>query len=527
MKLKLGTRIGIGYGVVITALVLVLAIAFLAFETAHRETMLIRNRLSPSIEATNNLILALERMENTEFLLFVPGLDRKLLYQHYDSAEKDFRRWYLQLEVHAEAPEGRELVAQIGHDFGAFRQSNRQLRELLGAGKVEEARHLNANESLTLANSLRDSARSFRDMNLRAVQKAQDREISVMRLAENLAVLVALFAVALSGLIWWRTSRAIVSPLQALQNATSQIAEGKFVTSRHPESPRTMEIATLEANFNRMSQRLQTAAQQLLEANSTLEAQVADRTLALRESNEVLQRSLEELRTLDKLKSDFMAVMSHELLTPINFITGFGSALEDQVLGPLAPEQERAIRRIMEGAQRLTRMVRNVLDYTKLESGELTILAGTIDYEELLRRVAAVIRPQAEARHQQFEVNLATPLQTVWADSERVEQVLIELLDNALKFTADGGRIRLSAWNSDDGVVTEVSDTGIGISQSALPHLFKAFSQGDSSSTRAYGGMGLGLAIVSNLVMRMGGTLTVQSALAQGSTFRFTLPRAQ
>jgi signal transduction histidine kinase len=527
MRLRLGTRIGIGYGVVIGALLTVLAIALVAFETARHETVLIRDRLSPSIAATNNLILSLERMENTEFLYFVPGFDLSALLTRYDEAEKDFRRWFVEIEVHAETPQGRELVAQIGHDFGAFRQTDQRMRELLRAGRTAEARDLNAGESLTLANSLRDSARAFRDLNLQAVQAGQAREISVMRVAESLAVLGAILAVLLAASFWWRTSRTIVSPLIALQHATTRIAEGKFVTSRHPQSGRTLEIAALEANFNHMSQRLQTGAQQLLDANSTLEAQVAERTQALREANAVLQASLEELRTLDKLKSDFMAVMSHELLTPINFITGFGSALEDEVMGPLNPEQERAIQRMMEGAQRLTRMVRNVLDYTKLESGSLAFIPTSVDYSELLNKIALAFKPQVDASHKHFELKVATPLPPVWADPDRLVQVLTELLDNAVKFTAEGGRIRLSAWSEADRVVTEVSDTGIGISPEALPKLFQAFSQGDSTSTRAYGGMGLGLAIAEGLVTQMGGTLSAQSSLAQGSSFRFTLPRAR
>ncbi len=524
--MRLGTRIGIGYGVVIAALLVVLALAYIAFETTRRESVLIRDRLSPSIEATNNLILALERMEITEFLFFVPGLEVETLLKRYDEAQQDFERWFVEVEVHAETPQGRALVAQIGQDFGAFRQTDRRMRALIRAGKLDEARTLNAGESLTVANSLRDAARAFRDLNLRAVQQAQAQEIAVMHMAETLALLVTVLAILLAGAIWWRTSRSIVPPLLSLQSATSRLAKGEFATSHHPDSENTAEIATLEANFNHMSQQLQTTAQQLLETNSTLEAQVAERTQALQEANQVLQVSLEELRTLDKLKSDFMAVMSHELLTPINFITGFGSALEDEVLGPLNAEQKRAVSRMMEGAQRLTRLVRNVLDYTKLESGSLTILPAAVDYDELLRRVVEALKPQTEASHQQLELSMPPALPPVWADPDRLEQVLQELLDNAMKFTAAGGKIRLAVTVEPEDVVTQVSDTGIGMAPEALPNLFKPFVQGDSSSTRAYGGMGLGLPIVSTLITAMGGKLGVQSALGQGSTFRFTLPRA-
>lgn len=526
MRLKLGTRIGIGYGVVIAALMIVLGIAFYAFETARHETDRIRTQLTPSIEATNNLLLALEAIENAEFMYFLTGQDLAHWMRQTDRAHQDFNRWLVKIDDYSHSPEGQELVASIGQHYGAFRHMDLQIRELLRQGRTQEARDLNIRDSLELAQQVRDVARAFRNLNLQRIQAAQAREVQMLATSEVLAVTVSALAILLAGVFWWRTSRAIVGPLRALQEASAQIAEGHFVVSRHPASERTIEIARLERDFNHMAERRREMAHELLEANSTLEAQVAERTRELERANAELQRSLTELRTLDKLKSDFMAVMSHELLTPINFITGFGSSLEDGVMGPMNPEQERAVKRMLDGAYRLTRMLRNVLDFTNLQAGALSIFPEAMDHEALLRGVLEHFQPQLEVKRLGCALDVQSPLPSVWADPNRVEQVLYELLDNAVKFTSEGGKVRIAVCATEDAVLTEIQDTGVGIAPEALPKLFDGFMQADSSSTRSYGGMGLGLALAKHLVTRMGGTLTVQSQLGQGSTFRFTLPLA-
>lgn len=526
MRLKLGTRIGIGYGVVIAALMAVLAIAFYAFETARHETDRIRNLLSPSIKATNNLLLALEEIENAEFMYFLPGQDLDRWMQHTDRAHEEFKRWLVKIDDYSYVPEGQELVASIGQNYGAFRHMDLRIRELLRQGRTQEALELNIGDSVELAQQVRIPARAFRDLNLQRIQTAQAQELQMLATSEALAVAVSALAILLAGLIWWRTSRAIVGPLRTLQEAIAQIAEGHFVVSHHPASEQTTEIARLERDFNRMAERRREMAHQLLEANSTLETQVAERTQELERANAELQRSLTELRTLDKLKSDFMAVMSHELLTPINFITGFGSSLEDGVMGPLTPDQERAVKRMLDGAYRLTRMVRNVLDFTNLQSGALSIFPQDLDYEALVKGVMEHFKPQLELKRLGSTLDIQPPLPSVHADPNRVEQVLYELLDNAVKFTSEGGKVRITVRMTEAAVLTEISDTGVGIAPEAIPKLFRGFMQADSSSTRSFGGMGLGLALVKHLVTRMGGTVTVHSQLGQGSTFRFTLPLA-
>jgi signal transduction histidine kinase len=232
-----------------------------------------------------------------------------------------------------------------------------------------------------------------------------------------------------------------------------------------------------------------------------------------------------ELQTLDQLKSQFMAVMSHELLTPINFIVGFGSALEDELLGPLNDKQHETMGKMLAGAERLTRMVRNTLEYSQLQAGKLEYLPQTIDYAEVLQNVRDGLADRLAKRGQTLDVTLPDGPVDLWADPDRARQILDELLDNASKFSPDGARLRLCVTVGDDVVTTEIADSGVGIPENALPHLFTPFYQVDFSRTREHGGMGLGLAIAYHLVARMGGSMLVSSEPGAGTTITFTLPR--
>jgi two-component system sensor histidine kinase ChiS len=276
-----------------------------------------------------------------------------------------------------------------------------------------------------------------------------------------------------------------------------------------------------------MSDRLREATERLRQTNASLESQVAERTQALRSANTQLQTLIEELKTLDQLKSNFMSIMSHELLTPINFIVGFGSALEDELMGPLNEQQLETVGKMLAGAERLTRMVRNTLEYTQLEAGKLSILPEAIDYRDLVERFTGRVEPMLAERKQTLTMNLPDEIPAIWADPDRVEQVLYEVIDNASKFSPEGAGVRLTVVVVDDLVSTEVADTGAGIPEEALPKLFLPFFQADFTSTRHHGGMGLGLAIAYNLIVKLGGSMVVESVPEQGTRVRFQLPVAR
>ncbi|MFP5504100.1 MAG: sensor histidine kinase, partial [Candidatus Sericytochromatia bacterium] len=236
---------------------------------------------------------------------------------------------------------------------------------------------------------------------------------------------------------------------------------------------------------------------------------------------------VDELKKLDQLKSAFLDTISHELRTPINFITGFGSLLEDGAYGELPDPAQEAVTKIMGGADRLLHLVDDLLDQTKIERGHLDIQAGSFDYIQLLRRLEADMLPLVMASEHQLAVRLPRTLPPMTGDADRVHQVLRNLLSHAIKFTPAGGRIGLTVKREGDSVITEVSDTGIGIPAEASARIFDRFYQVDHSRTRTYGGTGLGLAIVKGLIEAMGGTIEVDSVPGKGSTFRFALPLQQ
>lgn len=517
--LRLSTRIGIGYGVAVTMLLLALGIGLITFEVVRDDAERLSQRLIPSITSANGLMLALEQMENSEFMYLLPNQDVAQWTQRFDVQARRFKADYITVEKIADQPEELALVARIGQQFGAFSSVSQRIREAIARRQIQQAIRLNTTESVDEADRLRQSINQLRNLDLASINQAQFHEGWIVGLAEMLVAFAALLGVFLAGLQWRQTTYTIVDPLLALRRGTDAVAQGNFVDVQHPAFARTYELQALQQGFNSMSERLGAIT-------SNLEGLVSERTLALEKSNRQLVKALAELKTLDQMKTDLMNVVSHELLTPINFILAYGSSLEDGVLGELTAPQRQAVSRMNIGAQRLTRMVRNILDFTTLEKGNLEVHPESVDYSVVLREAVEAYRTLAESKQQRFQFS-DPGLLMVFADPHRLVQIVQELLDNAVKFTPEGGRIALRVSQSPDIVTTEISDTGIGIPVDKLPTLFHPFQQLDLSTTRQYGGLGMGLAIVHQLIQEMGGEISIESKLGRGTTVRFKIPRAQ
>jgi signal transduction histidine kinase len=262
----------------------------------------------------------------------------------------------------------------------------------------------------------------------------------------------------------------------------------------------------------------------LEESHSALERVVEQRTAQLRQANAELVNMVEELQQLDNLKASFLDTISHELRTPINFITGFGSLLADGAYGDLPPQSQDAVDKILEGAERLIHLVDDLLDQSKMERGHLRIQPERFDYRALVGQIALEFEPIMQEKGLFFELDLPVDLPQPFADPDRVHQVLRNLLSNAQKFTPTHGSVRLGVRVEGRRLITEVQDTGIGIPVDAQQRIFERFYQVDGTRTRNYGGTGLGLAIVKGLVEAMGGGIDVASKPGQGATFRFTMP---
>ncbi len=263
-----------------------------------------------------------------------------------------------------------------------------------------------------------------------------------------------------------------------------------------------------------------------LEEPPVLIAIIQDITERLAAERELALRSAElvKARELDQLKNDFVNSVSHDLRTPLTTIAGFAEFLEDGVLGPLTADQQGAVAQIQEGTARLGRLVDDLLDFARIEAGTFQISTQEANLAQVVGAVARSLQPQLEERGLSLAISGSSEHVPVNVDVRRIEQVLFNLLGNAVKFTPAPGRIAIRFGSEGAAARVEVSDTGAGIESRHLPHLFERFYQAESGIARPAGGVGLGLAIAKALVAAHGGEIGVSSEIGRGSTFWFTLP---
>jgi signal transduction histidine kinase len=260
--------------------------------------------------------------------------------------------------------------------------------------------------------------------------------------------------------------------------------------------------------------------------------------------NEALNASRDELDQVDQLKSTFLATVSHELRTPLTSIIGYAEMLEGAAAGPLRDEQAAFVRTIRGKANQLLALISSLLDLGRLEAKSLELEREAVDPRALLSDVGSTIVPNANRRNVSLDIRVADGTPKIWGDPVRIRQILLNLADNAVKFTDEGGEVAIGAApgnlaaqvdsglgaaffaSSRRAVVLTVRDTGMGIAKENVARIFDAFYQVDGGTTRAHGGAGLGLSIVKQLVGIHDGEIEVTSALGEGTLFTVKLPAA-
>jgi PAS domain S-box-containing protein len=239
-----------------------------------------------------------------------------------------------------------------------------------------------------------------------------------------------------------------------------------------------------------------------------------------------LVAAYDRLREHDRLKSAFVTNISHELRTPLNVIIGLCQLLERDRQLPLAPLQSEAVTRMERNARSLLELVNELLDYSRLEAGRAALHLESIDVEKVVRAIIEDYTAETGGKRLELRMEVSPELGHVMTDRHKLQQVLSNLVGNAIKFTSDG-YVKISAAPLDaERWYIEVSDTGIGISSEALTYIFDEFRQVDDRLARSYGGTGLGLAITRKIVELLEGEITVESEPQAGSRFRITWPRA-
>jgi signal transduction histidine kinase len=234
-------------------------------------------------------------------------------------------------------------------------------------------------------------------------------------------------------------------------------------------------------------------------------------------------RAVQELERANRVKSEFVATMSHELRTPLNVIIGYHDLLLADVFGPLTPEQTEPLRRAEHNARQLLDMINATLDLSRLDANRLPVNVEEVGVAELLHDVQQAVRAMPVHAGVALDWEVANELPRLLTDSTKLAMVLKNVIGNALKFT-EHGTVAVAAAGRDGGVEFRVADSGIGIAPAARELIFEPFRQADQSITRRYGGVGLGLYIVRRLVEVLGGTVTVDSEIGRGSTFRIWVP---
>jgi len=273
---------------------------------------------------------------------------------------------------------------------------------------------------------------------------------------------------------------------------------------------------------------LERALEELRTINRELDQRVEERTRDLAEANEQLQEANDRLKELDRLKSRFLSMVSHDLRTPLSAILGFAEMLEAGIYGSLAEEQQGAVERIIANAGRQLSLINDLLDQARIEAGELSLEIQSFVVADLIDDLVAGVSTLAQSKGLELAYHIDDDVPaTLSGDPQRLYQILSNLVGNAIKFTEEG-TVQVHVYRPDeDHWALQVSDTGPGIPEEAQAYIFDPFRQVDGSITREHGGVGLGLSIVRQLTTLMKGQITLKSEVGRGSTFTVVLPLDQ
>jgi len=326
------------------------------------------------------------------------------------------------------------------------------------------------------------------------------------------------------GAFWaiWGLTHRIFAGLERLSRAAEDIG----APGERPGLPAEAdELARLEGALAEMSARVEQARREGEALNRSLTAKVRQRTEELRQKNLALAFQNEKVIEADRMKSAFFASVSHELRTPLNAILALTDMLRDEVAGPLNEEQRKHVAMVHSSGENLLNLINEVLDLARIEAGRMEVRAESVAIIDRLTTAVEELRPLAESKGLGLSVEADGAGRVVRVDSDKVRQVLINLLGNAIKFTEQGAiRVRLQLIEAERLLSVEVEDTGPGIAPEHHQQIFLEFHRLETQGVRSPRGTGLGLAVSRQMVNLMGGDIWVDSMVGRGSRFAFVIP---
>jgi len=322
--------------------------------------------------------------------------------------------------------------------------------------------------------------------------------------------------------------RQVLSRLAHLSQSVTSIGTSGDLSARVSMTGKD-ELSNLGSTINGMLAALEEARHMLQEKNEQLDAQneeLQSQTEELLTQQQELIEKTGEVERANRLKSEFLANMSHGLRTPLNVIIGFSELMRDEVPGKINDEQRQCLSDILTSSRHLLNLINEVLDLSKVESGTTKLNLTNLSLTEVIESLTRTMLPVLAPRQHSLDVEVEEGLPLVHADKAKVNEVLLNLLSNATKFTPDGGRLKIEAVREDNWCQVSVIDNGIGIKKEDQERIFEPFYQLDNSLTRERTGTGLGLALVKQIIEKHGGQIWVESEYGRGSRFTFTLPLA-
>ncbi|MEM6399335.1 MAG: ATP-binding protein [Cyanobacteria bacterium P01_D01_bin.116] len=315
-------------------------------------------------------------------------------------------------------------------------------------------------------------------------------------------ILLCMLALLIAIIIGIITARRITQPISHLNQAAKNLTEGKWEGAQIIQGSRIDEVSQLANSFNNMAHKLQDSFNILEEKNQTL-------------------------KRLDKLKDEFLANTSHELRTPLNGMIGIAESMIDGATGEITSLQQKNLLMISDSGHRLLELVNDILDFAKLKNQTIELQFKAVGIHSLVDVVLAFSQSLVAKKDLQLINSIPDNLPLAYADEHRLEQIFYNIIGNSIKFT-ESGKVEIFAEvvteNNQEQLTITVSDTGIGIPPEKHEKIFESFEQADGSTSREYGGTGLGLAVTKQLVELHGGKIWVESEVGQGSSFSFTLP---
>jgi len=381
------------------------------------------------------------------------------------------------------------LLGRIQEEYNRFIQNMSDAIAMIAKDRVAEARELQRTQATPLADRLERLTNELVNKAEAEMVERVERSHTAYMTSQWVVIGFAVGSVGLALLLGYALSWSLIAPVQRMDVQFQQIAQGDF--SQRVAVPNRDELGTLAANLNR--------------------------------TTEELGRLYQQLEAASRHKSQFLASMSHELRTPLNAILGYTELIIDDIYGAVPDKIRDVLERVQQSGKHLLGLINAVLDLSKIEAGRLTLSLADYSMQEVVQTVFAAVESLAAEKRLALNISVPPDLPPGRGDEQRLSQVLLNLVGNAIKFT-DAGEVSIQVTATDGVFTVAVSDTGPGIAEADQQKIFEEFQQADSSSTRKQGGTGLGLAITKKIIEMHGGRIWVESRLGKGSTFWFTLP---